>query len=94
MVPWLDYDEIIDRQLVYDLARFKNEVLGLPTIIGELGGIEQYSWTVTAYLLTATASTPLYGKLSFMNQSIVTVSTYIAAGGGARSQANESEGCP
>jgi EmrB/QacA subfamily drug resistance transporter len=35
----------------------------LPTIVGELGGIEQYSWTVTAYLLTATASTPLYGKL-------------------------------
>jgi EmrB/QacA subfamily drug resistance transporter len=35
----------------------------LPTIVGELGGIEQYSWTVTAYLLTATASTPLYGKV-------------------------------
>lgn len=35
----------------------------LPTIVGELGGIEQYSWTVTAYLLTATASTPLYGKI-------------------------------
>jgi EmrB/QacA subfamily drug resistance transporter len=35
----------------------------LPTIVGELGGFEQYSWTVTAYLLTATASTPLYGKI-------------------------------
>jgi len=35
----------------------------LPTIVGELGGIEQYSWTVTAYLLTATSSTPLYGKI-------------------------------
>lgn len=35
----------------------------LPTIVGELGGIQQYSWTVTAYLLTATASTPLYGKI-------------------------------
>jgi EmrB/QacA subfamily drug resistance transporter len=35
----------------------------LPTIVGELGGIEEYSWTVTAYLLTATASTPLYGKI-------------------------------
>jgi EmrB/QacA subfamily drug resistance transporter len=35
----------------------------LPTIVGELGGFSEYSWTVTAYLLTATASTPLYGKI-------------------------------
>ena len=36
----------------------------LPTIAGELGDLEKLSWVVTAYLLTATASTPLYGKLS------------------------------
>src|SRR5437588_5928729 len=36
----------------------------LPTIIGKLGGIEHYSWVVTAYLLASTASTPLYGKVS------------------------------
>src|SRR5688572_13075850 len=36
----------------------------LPTIVGELGGLDQLSWVVTAYLLTATTSTPLYGKLS------------------------------
>jgi EmrB/QacA subfamily drug resistance transporter len=35
----------------------------LPTIVGELGGLNEYSWTVTVYLLTATASTPLYGKI-------------------------------
>jgi EmrB/QacA subfamily drug resistance transporter len=35
----------------------------LPTIVSDLGGLTEYSWTVTAYLLTATASTPLYGKL-------------------------------
>jgi hypothetical protein len=35
MVPWMNYDEILARKHVYDLARFKNEVLGLPTIIGE-----------------------------------------------------------
>jgi len=35
MVPWLNYDEILQRQRVYDLARFKNEVLGLPTSLGE-----------------------------------------------------------
>ena len=36
----------------------------LPTIAGELGDLEKLSWVVTAYLLTSTASTPLYGKLS------------------------------
>jgi hypothetical protein len=35
MVPWINYDEIIDRRQIYDLAKFKNEVLGLPTNIGE-----------------------------------------------------------
>ena len=35
MVPWLDYDEIVDRQRIYDLAKFKNEVLGLPTTTGD-----------------------------------------------------------
>jgi EmrB/QacA subfamily drug resistance transporter len=36
----------------------------LPAIADELNGIEHISWTVSAYLLTATASTPIYGKLS------------------------------
>ena len=36
----------------------------LPTIVGELGGLDYYSWIVTSYLLTSTVSTPLYGKLS------------------------------
>jgi EmrB/QacA subfamily drug resistance transporter len=35
----------------------------LPTIVGELGGIEHLSWVVTAYLLATTVSGPLYGKL-------------------------------
>ena len=35
----------------------------LPTIVGDLGGISHLSWVVTAYLLTATVSGPLYGKL-------------------------------
>jgi EmrB/QacA subfamily drug resistance transporter len=36
----------------------------LPTMVGELGGLTHLSWVITAYLLTSTASTPLYGKLS------------------------------
>src|SRR5690349_16609383 len=35
----------------------------LPTIVGDLGGLEHLSWVVTAYLVASTASTPLYGKL-------------------------------
>ena len=35
----------------------------LPTIVGELGGLEHISWVVTAYLLAITVVTPLYGKL-------------------------------
>ena len=48
------------------LAALDQTIVGtaLPTIVGELGGIEHYSWVVTAYLLASTASTPLYGKLS------------------------------
>ncbi|HZP79660.1 MAG TPA: MDR family MFS transporter [Pseudolabrys sp.] len=36
----------------------------LPTIGRTFGDIENLSWVVTAYLLTSTAVTPLYGKLS------------------------------
>jgi EmrB/QacA subfamily drug resistance transporter len=36
----------------------------LPTIGRHFGGLEELSWVVTAYLLTGTAVTPLYGKLS------------------------------
>jgi EmrB/QacA subfamily drug resistance transporter len=35
----------------------------LPTIVGELGGLEGLAWVVTAYLLAQTVVTPLYGKL-------------------------------
>ncbi len=35
----------------------------LPTIVSDLGGLSQLSWVVTAYLLTSTVSTPLWGKL-------------------------------
>src|SRR5215218_9043808 len=38
----------------------------LPTIVGELGGLEHLSWVVTSYLLAATVSTPIYGKLGDM----------------------------
>ena len=36
----------------------------LPTIVGDLGGLDHLSWVVTAYLVASTAAVPLYGKLS------------------------------
>jgi EmrB/QacA subfamily drug resistance transporter len=38
----------------------------LPTIVGDLGGLNHLSWVVTSYLLATTISTPLYGKLGDM----------------------------
>ncbi len=48
------------------LAALDQSIVGtaLPTITSELGGLDKLSWVVTAYLLTATAMTPLWGKLS------------------------------
>src|SRR5438093_5799418 len=36
----------------------------LPRIVSDLGGITQYSWVFTAYLLASTVTVPLYGRLS------------------------------
>lgn len=51
--------------LVMLLAALDATILAtaLPTILAELGGVERLGWVVTAYLLTQTASTPLYGRL-------------------------------
>ncbi|MFT8244165.1 MDR family MFS transporter [Roseomonas sp. BN140053] len=38
----------------------------LPRIVADLGGMAHISWVVTAFLLTSTSTTPLYGKLSDM----------------------------
>ncbi|WP_432070601.1 MDR family MFS transporter [Streptomyces sp. AA1529] len=50
------------------LAMLDNMIVGtaMPTIVGELGGLEHLSWVVTAYTLTTAASTPLWGKLGDM----------------------------
>src|SRR5262245_29774954 len=35
----------------------------LPKVVSDLGGLSSYSWVFTAYMLAATVSVPLYGKL-------------------------------
>ncbi|MGZ6339340.1 MAG: MDR family MFS transporter [Candidatus Limnocylindrales bacterium] len=36
----------------------------MPTIIGQLGGLSEYGWVFSAYLLAATTTVPLYAKLA------------------------------
>jgi EmrB/QacA subfamily drug resistance transporter len=50
------------------LAMLDNMIVGtaMPTIVGELGGLDHLAWVVTAYTLTTAASTPLWGKLGDM----------------------------
>jgi len=38
--------------------------VALPQIVSDLGGLNHLSWVITAYLLTSTATTPLWGKIS------------------------------
>jgi len=47
------------------LAALDQMIFGtaLPTIVGELGGVGQMLWVTTAYLLAATITMPIYGKL-------------------------------
>lgn len=50
------------------LAMLDNMIIGtaMPTIVGELGGLEHLAWVVTAYTLATAASTPVWGKLGDM----------------------------
>lgn len=47
------------------LAMLDNMVVStaMPTIVGELGGLEHISWVVTAYTLVTAVTTPIWGKL-------------------------------
>ncbi|WP_112242230.1 MDR family MFS transporter [Kribbella monticola] len=48
------------------LAALDQSIVGtaLPQIVSEFNSLDKLSWVVTAYLLTSTASTPLWGKIS------------------------------
>ncbi|MFF4548013.1 MDR family MFS transporter [Streptomyces sp. NPDC001435] len=50
------------------LAMLDNMIVGtaMPTIVGELGGLQHLSWVVTGYTLATAASTPIWGKLGDM----------------------------
>ena len=47
------------------LAQLDNMIVApaLPTIVGDLGGLDHLSWVVTGYILASAVATPLWGKL-------------------------------
>src|SRR4051794_23855693 len=49
----------------------------LPTIVGDLGGLQHISWVVTAYLLASTVTGPIYGKLGDLYGRKVVLQTAI-----------------
>ena len=57
---------IVGIMLSLFLAAVESTVVAtaVPTIVARLGGLSSYSWVFSAYMLTATTTMPLYGKLS------------------------------
>src|SRR3954468_4357702 len=50
------------------VAALDSTVVGtaMPTIIGQLGGLGEYSWVFTAYLVTSKTTVPLFARLADM----------------------------
>src|SRR5512132_393515 len=73
--------------LVLFLASLDQTIVStaLPTIVGDLGGLQHLSWVVTAYLLASTVVGPLYGKLGdiYGRKRILQVALLIFLGGSA-----------
>lgn len=57
----------------------------LPTIVGDLGGLEHFSWAVTAYLVAMAAATPIWGKLADLYGRkpayLAAIATFLAGSG-------------
>lgn len=52
--------------MVMLLAALSQTILStaLPTMVGELGGVDHMSWVITAYILASTIMMPVYGRIS------------------------------
>ena len=66
---WLTREQAVGITVVMTgmfVAALDTTVVGtaMPTAIGDLGGIDRYSWVFAAYLLVSTATTPVFGRLA------------------------------
>lgn len=59
---WVIYFSLL---VVMFLAALDQTIVGtaLPTIIGDLGGVEHMAWAITGYTLAITVAMPVYGKI-------------------------------
>ncbi|MDI3298415.1 MAG: MDR family MFS transporter [Bacillota bacterium] len=59
----------------------------IPTIVGNLGGMELFSWLISAYLLTSATTVPIYGKLAdlYGRKRVFVVATLLFLAGSALS---------
>ncbi len=68
------------------LASLSQTVLSsaLPTIVGELHGVEQMTWVITAYMLASTVMMPVYGKIGDVlgRKPVLIAAILIFVGGG------------
>ena len=67
------------------LSAIDNTILAtaLPTIVGDLGGLESLAWVSTAYILTSTVATPILGKFGdlYGRRRIVLLAIWILLAG-------------
>src|SRR4029079_5494363 len=66
---WMTRDQVIGIVVVMTgmfIAALDTTIVGtaMPTAIGDLGGIDRDSWVFAVYLLTSTATTPVFGRIS------------------------------
>src|ERR1700710_2031338 len=69
------------------LAMLDNMIVApaLPTIVGDLGGLQHLAWVITAYILGTTVGTPLWGKLGdlYSRKAVFMISIVVFLGGSA-----------
>ena len=58
---WIIFSALIAGMLLSSLDQTIVST-AMPTIVGELGGVEHQTWITTAYLLATTIVMPIYGK--------------------------------
>ncbi|WP_326695861.1 MFS transporter [Streptomyces sp. NBC_01754] len=76
------------------LAMLDSQIVAtaLPRIVGDLGGLDQFAWVTTAYIIASSVTTPVYGKLGdlFGRKKVFLVAIAIFVVGSATAGAAQS----